>query len=316
VIIAIVNQKGGVGKTTTAVNLGACLASLRQRVLLVDMDPQANATSGLGVDRSKLAASVYDSIRDGLDLRAVICPTGVEGLALAPSTVDLAGAEVELVSSLAREHKLQRALAGPAEDYDFVLIDGPPSLGLLTLNCLAAADQVLIPIQCEFYALEGLTQLSRTLDLVKQEVNPRLVVLGVVLTMYDARTRLSREVAEQVRRHFASRVFETVIPRSVRASEAPIYGLPVGAYAPGSPAANAYEQLARELLAAWSPGRPSEAAAAETSAEPKGEETDEQEARTGIVDTDGEVAAEGGGAEGGGGGEDRPEPLSAAPEVG
>ena len=314
-IIAIVNQKGGVGKTTTAINLGATLASLGNRVLLVDMDPQANATSGLGVDPTKLPATIYDCIRDGLELAQVICATSVERLSLAPSTVDLAGAEVELASALARERKLARALAEEASRYDLVLVDGPPSLGLLTLNCLAAADQVLIPIQCEFYALEGLTRLRRTLELVRQEVNPELGVLGVVLTMYDGRTRLSKEVAAQVRQHFASRVFETVIPRSVRLSEAPIYGIPVGAYAPGSPGALAYEELAREVMAACAPG-PESAAQTAHEDEAREEKEDGEETRAGIADTDGEMAAEGGGGDAGAGGEDPPESVSASPELG
>ena len=247
-IIAIVNQKGGVGKTTTAVNLGACLAALGKRVLLVDMDPQGNATSGLGVAKAGLAATIYDCLTGDIAISAAAIETSVPELRLVPATVDLSGAEVELVSMLARETRLKLALDGVPAEYDYVLLDSPPSLGLLTVNCLTAAEAVLIPIQCEYYALEGLGQLRNTLGLLRRMLNPELEILGVVLTMYDARTRLSAEVADEVRKNFPGRVFQSVIPRSVRLSEAPITGQPIISYAPESPGAVAYRALAREVI--------------------------------------------------------------------
>jgi len=247
-IISIVNQKGGVGKTTTAVSLGAALAELHQRVLVVDMDPQGNATTGLGVDKAALGRSVYDCLSESTPVTEVAVDTAVPSLRVAPATVDLAGAEVELVGELARETRLRVCLVGAAEEYDYVILDTPPSLGLLTVNCLTAARRVLIPIQCEYYALEGLNQLRRTLDLVRRVLNPALEILGVALTMYDGRTRLSAEVADEVRRHFGGLVFRSVVPRSVRLSEAPIYGQPVLRYAPESRGAQAYRELAREVL--------------------------------------------------------------------
>lgn len=247
-IIAIVNQKGGVGKTTTAVNLGACLAAQGKTVLLVDMDPQGNATSGLGVAKAGLESTIYDCLTGEAPITAVVVDTAIPNLRLVPTTVDLSGAEVELVSMLARETRLKVALDGVPDEYDYVLLDSPPSLGLLTVNCLTAADAVLIPIQCEYYALEGLGQLRNTLELLRRMLNPGLALLGVLLTMYDGRTRLSAEVADEVRKHFPGRVFQSVVPRSVRLSEAPIYGQPIISYAPESAGANAYRALAREVI--------------------------------------------------------------------
>lgn len=247
-VIAVVNQKGGVGKTTTAINLSACLADLGRRVLLVDMDPQGNSTSGLGIDKSGLSVSVYDCLHDSQPLDVTIIPTALDNLWMAPTTIDLAGAEVELVSALARETRLKNCVAPVVSRYDYIFLDSPPSLGLLTVNCLAAAQSVIIPIQCEFYALEGLTQLRNTLSLVAQMLNPGLEIMGVVLTMFDGRTRLSGEVTDEVRRSFPGRVFRSVIPRSVRLSEAPIYGQPAIRYAPGSRGAEAYIALAREVI--------------------------------------------------------------------
>ena len=247
-VIAVVNQKGGVGKTTTAVNLGACLAALGKTVLLVDMDPQGNATSGLGVAKAGLESTIYDCLTGDVLIAAATVDTAIPNLRLVPATVDLSGAEVELVSVLARETRLKVALGGAPDEYDYVLLDSPPSLGLLTVNCLTAADAVLIPIQCEYYALEGLGQLRNTLELLRRMLNPNLELLGVLLTMYDARTRLSAEVADEVRKNFPGRVFQSVVPRSVRLSEAPIYGQPITSYAPESPGANAYRALAREVI--------------------------------------------------------------------
>jgi chromosome partitioning protein len=245
--IACANQKGGVGKTTTVVNLGSYLAMAGERVLIVDLDPQGNATSGFGIDRRAVARSVYEALIETTAIRDTVIPGPIEGLDLVPSTIALAGAEVELAVLEGRERRLARLAQFVAADYDYILIDCPPSLGLLTVNALTAADSVLIPLQCEYYALEGLTQLLATLDLVRDHLNPRLALKGVVLTMFDARTNLSSDVAAEVRRHLGDRVFDTVIPRNVRLSEAPSHGRPIAAYAPDSAGAVAYAALALEL---------------------------------------------------------------------
>ena len=244
--IACANQKGGVGKTTTVVNLTSQLVRNGDRVLVVDLDPQGNATSGFGIDRNRLDGSIYDAIIDGTPLGERIVPTSV-GVDLAPSAIALAGAEVELAGAAARERRLARLLQPVADRYDHIFIDCPPSLGLLTVNALTAADAVLIPLQSEYYALEGLTQLLATIELVRDHLNPRLAIDGVVLTMADGRTNLSAEVAAEARRHLGQLVYETVIPRSVRLSEAPSHGLPIDRYAPGSRGAAAYEALAGEF---------------------------------------------------------------------
>jgi chromosome partitioning protein len=226
-VIAIANQKGGVGKTTTAVNLGAALAELEYRVLIVDLDPQGNATTGLGLSHRNVEGSIYDVIMNDVPVEDCVEPTSVKNLFVVPATIDLAGAEIELVPAFSRELKLKRALDAARSDYDFTLIDCPPSLGLLTVNGLAGADDVIVPIQCEYYALEGLGQLLRNVSLVKSNLNPTLDVRGIVLTMYDARTKLAEQVEEEVRNHFGSKVYRTVVPRTVRISEAPSFGQPV-----------------------------------------------------------------------------------------
>jgi chromosome partitioning protein len=246
-VVAIANQKGGVGKSTTAINLGAGLAFQGERVLIIDLDPQGNTSSGLGVDRLTIDTSTYDVLVDGMAIADVLEPTSVRGLHVVPATIELAGAEIELVSMFSRELRLKQALAEAVEDYDFILIDCPPSLGLLTINGLAAADEVLIPIQCEYYALEGVSQLTRNIDLVKGNLNPQLVIEGVVLTMFDGRTTLAADVVEQVRSHFADTTYKTVIPRTVRLSEAPSYGEPIEAYDDMSRGAIAYRELSREF---------------------------------------------------------------------
>ena len=247
-IIAITNQKGGVGKTTTTVNLSACIAAEGKRVLVVDVDPQGNATSGFGVEVAKNATTVYEVIIDGREADRALARTQVKGLALLPTDIRLAGAELELVDMEQREHKLKRSLAALRDAYDYVFVDCPPSLGLLTLNALVAADSVLVPIQCEYYALEGVTALMNTVQLIKQKLNPALEVEGVVLTMLDARTNLGLQVVDEVKRHFKGKVFASIIPRNVRLGEAPSYGLPIHLYDARSVGAEAYYDLARELM--------------------------------------------------------------------
>ena len=244
--IACANQKGGVGKTTTVVNLAAFLALAGERVLVIDLDPQGNATSGLGLDRSSLETSVYDGVIDGLGLEDVTVK-GPLGIDVVPSAIALAGAEVELAPLEARERRLARLIGAVAPRYDYVLVDCPPSLGLLTVNALTAADSVLVPLQCEYYALEGLTQLLGTIDLIRDHLNPPLALKGVVLTMFDGRTKLSADVATEVRRHLGDLVFDAVIPRNVRLSEAPSHGLPIVQYSPDSVGSTAYRRLADEL---------------------------------------------------------------------
>jgi chromosome partitioning protein len=246
-VLAIVNQKGGVGKTTTAVNVSSALASLGHRVLLVDLDPQGNSTSGVGVSRAEIRMSIYDVLIGGDPVFHIIQPTAVERLDVAPSDVRLAGAEVELVPKIAREMKLRNAVRAVRAMYDAVVIDCPPSLGLLTVNALTAADGCLIPMQCEYYALEGISSLMTTVDLVRRHLNQDLRITGVVLTMVDARTRLSDQVAAEVRRHFGDHVLETTVPRSVRLAEAPSHGRPIFTYAPESRGAVAYMGVAREV---------------------------------------------------------------------
>jgi chromosome partitioning protein len=248
-VTACTNQKGGVGKTTTVVNLAAYLALSGTSTLVIDLDPQGNATSGLGVDRRSLGSSVYDALIHAQPLGDLVVGTPVEGLELVPSAPALSGAEVELVGMPARERRLAAALDGLNDRYERVLIDCPPSLGLLTVNALTAADGVLIPIQTEYYALEGLSLLVNTIRLVREGLNPRLEIDGVVLTMYDARTKLSAQVAAEVRRHMDGTVFETVVPRSVRLSEAPSHGVPIAIYDPASRGAQAYGRLAEEVVA-------------------------------------------------------------------
>jgi chromosome partitioning protein len=252
-IITICNQKGGTGKTTSAINLAAYLALLGKRVLLIDLDPQANATSGLGINRHNIKKSTYHILLEELHIKEIFQATAVENLYLAPSNLDLTGAEVELVGALGREHRLKKALLKEKETFDFILIDSPPSLGLLTINALCAADSVLIPVQCEYYALEGLTQLLNTINLARDNLNPELTIEGMILTMADFRTNLTKEVIQEARNYFKEKVYKTVIPRSVRLSEAPSFGKPVALYDKESAGAQKYEQLAQEILGLTNP---------------------------------------------------------------
>jgi chromosome partitioning protein len=246
-VLAIANQKGGVGKTTTAVNLGAALAEQGHRVLVIDLDPQGNATTGLGIDARNLHASIYDVIMHETALEDCIEPTTLRNLFVAPATIDLAGAEIELVPAFSRELKLRRAVDSVRDEYDYIIIDCPPSLGLLTVNGLAAADDVLVPVQCEYYALEGLSQLVRNVDLVRRNLNPGLEIRGVVMTMYDARTKLAESVVRDVRGYFGERVYRTMVPRTVRLSEAPSFGQPIILFDASSRGAVAYRELAKEV---------------------------------------------------------------------
>lgn len=247
---AVVNQKGGVGKTTTTVNLAAYFATFGKKILLVDVDPQSNASIGLGTEKSNgQQHCLYSILIDGVDAQSVVQPSSIEGLDLIPASPKLAGAEVELVALDERERRLKNALEQVKDNYDYIFIDCPPSLSLLTVNALAAADEVIIPIQCEYYALEGISQLTHTLELVRESLNPDLKIRGIILTMYDQRTVLASQVAEETRKYFGHKVFKSVIPRNVRLAEAPSFGQPIIFYDPGSKGATAYENLCREVLA-------------------------------------------------------------------
>jgi len=261
-ILAIANQKGGVGKTTTAINLATALAAVGRRVLLFDLDPQGNASTGLGIDRSRRAVSSYNVLVDGVSIREALTGTEVPGLVVVPASVDLSGAELELIALDRREYRLRDAFATLPPGFDYVLIDCPPALGLLTLNAMAAADAVLVPLQCEFLALEGLSQLVRTVERIRQAFNSRLEIQGIVLTMYDARNNLSTQVEEDVRGYFGDKVYRTVIPRNVRVSEAPSHGKPVLLYDLRCAGAQAYVRLAGEVLRREEPPAAAPAAAA------------------------------------------------------
>jgi len=247
-IIAIANQKGGVGKTTTNVNLTTCLAQAGNKVLAVDMDPQGNTTSGFGIDKNKLSRTVYDLILGEGYIEQVMIPTQVEGLRLLPANINLSGAELELIDIPGREYKMKNILKHAKYLYDYIFIDCPPSLSLLTLNALCAADSVLVPIQCEYFALEGLSQLMHTIELVQRKLNPRLVIEGVVFTMFDSRTNLSAQVVEEVKSHLGRHVYKSIIPRNIRLSEAPSHGLPITLYDEKSKGAESYKKLAREIM--------------------------------------------------------------------
>ena len=247
-IIAIANQKGGVGKTTTNVNLTACLAQAGNNVLAVDMDPQGNTTSGFGIDKDSLSLTIYDLIMGECYIEEVMLPTKVEGLRLLPANINLSGAEIELIDVPNREYMLKNILKHAKYLYDYIFIDCPPSLSLLTLNALSAADSILVPIQCEYYALEGLSQLMHTVELVKRKMNPRLAIEGIVFTMYDSRTNLSAQVVDEVKHHLGHHVYQSIIPRNVRLSEAPSHGLPITLYDEKSKGAEGYIQLAKEIM--------------------------------------------------------------------
>ncbi|WP_243387219.1 ParA family protein [Bacillus kexueae] len=247
-IISVANQKGGVGKTTTSVNLGACLAHIGKRVLLVDIDPQGNATSGVGIDKADVDQCIYDMIVEDTDVKEVIKPTQIEQLDIIPATIQLAGAEIELVPTISREVRLKRALETVKDQYDYIIIDCPPSLGLLTINALTASDSVLIPVQCEYYALEGLSQLLNTIRLVQKHLNADLMIEGVLLTMLDARTNLGIQVIDEVKKYFQDKVYQTIIPRNIRLSEAPSHGQPIILYDVRSRGAEVYLELAKEVV--------------------------------------------------------------------
>lgn len=255
-VITICNQKGGTGKTTSAINLATYFALAGKKVLLVDLDPQANATSGLGINKHSINKSTYHVLLEELEIKETFQPTAINNLWLAPSNLDLTGAEVELVGALGREYRLKKALLKERENFDFMIVDSPPSLGLLTINALCAADSVLIPVQCEYYALEGLTQLVNTINLVKNNLNPNLAIEGVLLTMADFRTNLTKEVIQEARNYFKEKVYETVIPRSIRLTEAPSFGKPIALYDQDSVGAQKYEELSKEILGIFTPSKP------------------------------------------------------------
>lgn len=246
-VVSVANQKGGVGKTTTAVNLSTILAKRGKKVLMIDADPQGNGTSGLGIDK-KVNFSVYDVLVNDVDIENTLQKTMVKNLDVCPSNIDLAGAEIELVSMMSREHRLKEKINSQKDNYDYIIIDCPPSLGLITLNALTASDSVLIPVQCEYYALEGLGQLVNTINLVKKHLNSSLQIEGALLTMFDARTNLSNQVVSEVNRYFDNKVYKTVIPRNVKLSEAPSYGMPISIYDPKSKGAKSYDKFVREFI--------------------------------------------------------------------
>lgn len=247
-IIAVINQKGGVGKSTTAINLGAALGELKKKVLVIDFDPQGNTTSGFGIEKEELETDIYDVLLRDADIKTTICRTCVQNVYVVPATIQLAGAEIELVSALARESVLASKLEEIADEFDYIFIDCPPSLGLLTVNALVAANSLLIPIQCEYYALEGVTKLLESMKMVKSRLNNKLEIFGVVMTMFDSRTTLSKQVVDEVQNYFGNLVFKTLIPRNIKLSEAPSHGLPVTKYAPSSKGSVAYTKLAKEVI--------------------------------------------------------------------
>ena len=247
-VIAVLNQKGGVGKSTTVINLAACLGEFKKKVLIIDFDPQGNASSGFGIEKEDLESDIYDVILQDTPIEDIIQDTCIKKVFVAPATIQLAGAEIELVSAMARESILKEAVSSVVDEFDYVLIDCPPSLGLLTINALIAADSIIIPIQCEYYALEGVAKLLESMNMVKKRMNPDLEIFGVVMTMFDTRTSLSKQVVEEVETYFGKKMFNTVIPRNVKIAEAPSYGQPVCMYAPISKGASAYAKLAKEVI--------------------------------------------------------------------